>query len=452
MNHAEKLTRRVDAALARTRDELESLVRIPSVSAFPQAAERMRESAEAVAELARTRGLDAEVVELETAAGLRGRPAVLAHRRAAPGQPTVLLYAHHDVQPAGSPDGWLSEPFEPVERDGRLYGRGTADDKAGIMVHLGALAALGGESGLGVTLFVEGEEEVGSPTFKDFLAAYADRLAADVIVVADSNNWKVGVPSLTTSLRGVVTAEFTVRTLDHALHSGMYGGPVLDAVTCAARLVATLHDADGAVAVRGLASYDDATAEYAEEDLRADTGLLDGVRLTGRGSIASRLWTQPSLTVIGMDVTSTAEASNTLIPACTVWLSLRVAPGQDPGEAAQALVRHLEENAPFGARVEASVEETGPAFKAAGDSPAASAGRWALARAWGRPPVDIGVGGSIPFIADLHDAFPEADILVTGVEDPDTRAHSQNESLHLGDWRNAILAEALLLSRLAGQA
>ena len=336
MNHAEKLTRRVDAALARTRDELESLVRIPSVSAFPQAAERMRESAEAVAELARTRGLDAEVVELETAAGLRGRPAVLAHRRAAPGQPTVLLYAHHDVQPAGSPDGWLSEPFEPVERDGRLYGRGTADDKAGIMVHLGALAALGGESGLGVTLFVEGEEEVGSPTFKDFLAAYADRLAADVIVVADSNNWKVGVPSLTTSLRGVVTAEFTVRTLDHALHSGMYGGPVLDAVTCAARLVATLHDADGAVAVRGLASYDDATAEYAEEDLRADTGLLDGVRLTGRGSIASRLWTQPSLTVIGMDVTSTAEASNTLIPACTVRLSLRVAPGQDPGEAAQA--------------------------------------------------------------------------------------------------------------------
>ena len=424
MNHAEKLTRRVDAALARTRDELESLVRIPSVSAFPQAAERMRESAEAVAELARTRGLDAEVVELETAAGLRGRPAVLAHRRAAPGQPPVLLYAHHDVQPAGSPDGWLSEPFEPVERDGRLYGRGTADDKAGIMVHLGALAALGGESGLGVTLFVEGEEEVGSPTFKDFPAAYADRPAA----------------------------EFTVRTLDHALHSGMYGGPVLDAVTCAARLVATLHDADGAVAVRGLASYDDATAEYAEEDLRADTGLLDGVRLTGRGSIASRLWTQPSLTVIGMDVTSTAEASNTLIPACTVRLSLRVAPGQDPGEAAQALVRHLEENAPFGARVEASVEETGPAFKAAGDSPAASAGRWALARAWGRPPVDIGVGGSIPFIADLHDVFPEADILVTGVEDPDTRAHSQNESLHLGDWRNAILAEALLLSRLAGQA
>lgn len=432
--------------------DLVELVSIPSVSASSHDQAQVRRSAEHVADLLRGAGLDAEVLSVEGADGLMGRPAVLAHREGPAGSPRVLLYAHHDVQPAGSPDGWLSEPFEPVERDGRLYGRGTADDKAGIMVHLGALAALGGESGLGVTLFVEGEEEVGSPTFKDFLAAYADRLAADVIVVADSNNWKVGVPSLTTSLRGVVTAEFTVRTLDHALHSGMYGGPVLDAVTCAARLVATLHDADGAVAVRGLASYDDATAEYAEEDLRADTGLLDGVRLTGRGSIASRLWTQPSLTVIGMDVTSTAEASNTLIPACTVRLSLRVAPGQDPGEAAQALVRHLEENAPFGARVEASVEETGPAFKAAGDSPAASAGRWALARAWGRPPVDIGVGGSIPFIADLHDAFPEADILVTGVEDPDTRAHSQNESLHLGDWRNAILAEALLLSRLAGQA
>ena len=432
--------------------DLTDLVAIPSVSASSHDQSQVQRSAEAVAALLRDSGLDAEILSVPAPDGTPGRPAVLAHRAGPQGSPHVLLYSHHDVQPAGSPDGWLSEPFEPVERDGRLYGRGTADDKAGIMVHLGALAALGGESGLGVTLFVEGEEEVGSPTFKDFLAAYADRLAADVIVVADSNNWKVGVPSLTTSLRGVVTAEFTVRTLDHALHSGMYGGPVLDAVTCAARLVATLHDADGAVAVRGLASYDDATAEYAEEDLRADTGLLDGVRLTGRGSIASRLWTQPSLTVIGMDVTSTAEASNTLIPACTVRLSLRVAPGQDPGEAAQALVRHLEENAPFGARVEASVEETGPAFKAAGDSPAASAGRWALARAWGRPPVDIGVGGSIPFIADLHDAFPEADILVTGVEDPDTRAHSQNESLHLGDWRNAILAEALLLSRLAGQA
>ncbi|MDO4888371.1 MAG: dipeptidase [Actinomycetaceae bacterium] len=451
MSDYEHLARRVDTALPKNRSELESLARIPSVSAFPQAAEHMRASAEAVAELARERGLDAEVIELETGA-VRGKPAVLAHRSAAPGKPSVLLYAHHDVQPQGDLRGWLSEPFEPTERDGRLYGRGTADDKAGILVHLAALQAIGDETGIGVTLFVEGEEEIGSPTFHEFLEAYRDRLEADVIVVADSSNWKVGVPSLTTSLRGVTSVTVELTTLDHALHSGMYGGPILDAVTCMARLIATLHDEDGAVAVDGLTSYDDAEVEYREDALRADTGVLDGVELTGRGSIASRLWTQPALSVIGMDVTSVADSSNTLIPSCTARLSLRVAPGQDPREAAQALAGHLEANVPFGARISVTVDELGPSFKSSGDTPATTAARWALEQAWGAEPVDIGIGGSIPFIADLQEVFPEAEILVTGIEDPDTRAHSQNESLHLGGWRNAILAEALLLSRLADDA
>ena len=222
---------------------MESLVRIPSVSAYPENADRMRASAERVAELARLRGLEAEVIELATPNGLVGRPAILAHRQAAPGKPTVLLYAHHDVQPEGTLEGWDQEdPFEPVERDGRLFGRGSADDKAGIMVHLGALAALGDDAGIGVTLFVEGEEEVGSPTFHHFLETYRDRLKSDVIVVADSNNWKVGVPSLTTSLRGVAQVTVTLRMLDHALHSGMYGGPILDAATAMCRLIATCHD------------------------------------------------------------------------------------------------------------------------------------------------------------------------------------------------------------------
>lgn len=453
MSATEKISRRVDDALAMTRSELESLVRIPSVSAYPKNEPDMVRSAERVAELARMRGLEAEVIQVTTPEGLVGRPAILAHRDAAPGKPTVLLYAHHDVQPQGNLEGWdQDDPFEPVERNGRLYGRGTADDKAGIMVHMGALAALGEESGVGITLFVEGEEEVGSPTFHHFLETYRDRLTADVIVVADSNNWKVGTPSLTTSLRGVTQVTVTLRTLDHALHSGMYGGPVLDAATAMARLIATLHDAEGSVAVDGLVSYDDATAVYSEEELRADTGLLDGVEIVGRGSIASRLWTQPSITLIGMDMTSCADASNTLIPACKARLSLRVAPGQDPREAAAALVAHLEKNAPFGAHLEILVEEAGPAFKAGGDTPATVAARWALAEAWGTESVDIGVGGSIPFIADLAEVFPEAEILVTGVEDPDTRAHSQNESLALGDWRNAIVAEALLIDRLDNQA
>lgn len=450
MTRLEDLAARVDAQMPAIRTELENLVRIPSVSAASFDQSRVRESAEAVAALARNRGLEAEVIQLTTPSGLVGRPAVLAHHEAPAGQPTVLLYGHHDVQPEGAREGWLSEPFEPEERNGRLYGRGTADDKAGVMVHMGAISALADDLNVGVTLFIEGEEESGSPTFHDFLETYKDRLEADVIVVADSNNWKVGTPSLTTSLRGVVALSVTVECLDHALHSGAYGGPVLDAVTLMSRLVATLHNPDGSVAVEGLVSYDDATANYTEADLRADMGVLDGVELAGTGTIASRLWTQPAIAVIGMDVTSLEKASNTLIPACTARLSMRIAPGQNPAEAAEALSRHLKAFAPFGARVTTTIEEAGPSFKASGDTPATKAARWALEAAWGNESVDIGVGGSIPFISDLGAVFPEAEILVTGVEDPDTRAHSQNESLHLGDWRNAILAEAALLARLGG--
>ncbi len=446
----DELTQRVDAHLPSTRAELEDLVRIPSISAasFDQA--HVRKSAEAVAHLARKRGLQAEVIQVQTADGRVGRPAVLAHKEGSAGAPTVLLYGHHDVQPDGDHATWNTEPFEPVEVEGRLYGRGTADDKAGVMVHMGAIAALGEELGVGITLFIEGEEEVGSPTFHTFLEEYRDRLDADVIVVADSNNWQVGTPSLTTSLRGVVTASVRVDVLDHALHSGAYGGPVLDAVTLSARLIATLHDEDGAVAVAGLTSYDDAKADYMEEVLRHDAGVLEGVQLAGRGSIASRLWTQPTLTVIGMDVTGLEEASNTLIPSCTTRLSMRIAPGQDPREAASLLTEHLESHAPFGAKVRVKIEETGPSFQGDEKNEASQIAMWALKQAWGTDPVNIGVGGSIPFISDLAEVFPKAQILVTGVEDPDTRAHSQNESLHLGDWRNAILAEAALLARLGG--
>ena len=451
MTTFEHIASTVDAQLPTHRSQLEDLVRIPSVSAdsFDQA--QVRRSAEAVAELARARGLDTEVIQLHTASGKVGRPAVLAHRPASSGKPTILLYAHHDVQPEGDPAGWDSEPFEPVERNGRLFGRGAGDDKAGVMVHMAALAALGESTGVGVTLFIEGEEEVGSPTFHDFLETYKDRLAADVIVVADSNNWKVGTPSLTTSLRGVTSLSVRLDVLDHALHSGAYGGPILDAVTLMSRLIATLHNPDGSVAVAGLTSYDDAEAEYLEADLRADAGVLEGIELAGNGSIASRLWTKPAISVIGMDVTSVAKSSNTLIPSCTAQISMRVAPGQAPLEAAEALRAHLEANAPFGAHVSVAVEEAGPAFKAGGDTPATIAARWALEKAWGTESVDIGVGGSIPFIADLHEVFPAAEILVTGVEDPDTRAHSQNESLHLADWRNAIVAEAALIARLGNE-
>ncbi len=446
----EDLTTRTAAEFPRIRSDLESLVRIPSVSAPAFDPQHLEDSAAAVAQLFRDAGLpEVEVVRVTGPDGRPGAPAVLAHRPAPAGAPTVLLYAHHDVQPPGDPAGWTSPPFEPTERDGRLYGRGAADDKAGIMAHVGALRVLGDELGVGVTVFSEGEEEIGSPTFRTFLETYRDRLAADVIVVADSSNWKVGVPGLTTSLRGLVDCTVELAVLDHAVHSGMFGGPVLDALTLMSRLVATLHDDAGDVAVPGLVTTDHADVDYPEADFRADAGVLDGVRLAGTGPLAARLWTRPAISVIGLDATSVDHASNTVIPAARAKLSMRIAPGQDPAAAERALHDHLVANAPFGARVTVTPGETGQAFQAPEDSAAMQAARWAFTTAWGTEPVDLGVGGSIPFIADLAEVYPQAAILVTGVEDPDSRAHSENESVHLGELEKVVLAEALLLARLA---
>lgn len=449
----ERLRERTAREFARVRGDLEALVRIPSVSNadFDQA--HVAASAAAVGDLLRGAGFDdVRILTAQRSDGRPGAPAVVARRPAPAGAPTVLLYAHHDVQPPGDDATWSSPAFEPVERDGRLYGRGAADDKAGVVAHVGALRVLADELAVGVTVFVEGEEEVGSPTFTDFLHTYRDELAADVIVVADSSNWRVGVPGLTTSLRGLVDVEVEVAVLDHAIHSGMFGGAILDAPTLLARLIATLHDDAGDVAVAGLVSAPDPTVDYDEQAFRADSGVLDGVRLAGTGPLTARLWTRPAIAVIGFDAPSVARASNTITPRATARLSMRIAPGQDPVAAHSALRAHLEAHAPFGARVTVSDGELGKAFQAPTDSPAMAAARWAFTLAWGTHPVDIGVGGSIPFVADLLEVYPDAAILVTGVEDPDSRAHGSDESVDLSDLERVVLAEALLLDRLGRRA
>ncbi|BCW48560.1 hypothetical protein StoSoilB13_09020 [Arthrobacter sp. StoSoilB13] len=320
------------------------------------------------------------------------------------------------------------------------------------MAHLAAYAAatkvLGDDFGLGVTLFFEGEEEAGSPTFRTFLEEHRELLRSDVIVVADSSNWKVGIPALTTSLRGLVDGTFEVRVLEHAVHSGMYGGPVLDAPTLLSRLIATLHDHEGNVAVAGLVGNDNVAVDLTEAEYRADASVLDGVKLAGSGTIGSRLWTKPALSIIGMDVPAVAVASNTLIPSARAKFSMRLAPGQDPDAAMEALKSHVESHAPFGAEVTFTPGERGNAFSTDTSSAAARVALWALGEAWGVQPVEMGIGGSIPFIADLTEMYPDVQILVTGVEDPDSRAHSANESLHIGDFRNAVLAESLMLARL----
>jgi acetylornithine deacetylase/succinyl-diaminopimelate desuccinylase-like protein len=437
---------RVRGLMPGVRADLEALVRIPSVSAPAFDQQQVEASAALVAHLLRGAGLpDVEVLRVAD-----GAPAVVGRRPAPRGAPTVLLYAHHDVQPPGDPELWDTPAFVPTERSGRLYGRGASDDKAGIAAHVAALRALGDDLGVGVTAFVEGEEEIGSPTFTRFLAAHRDRLAADVIVVADSGNWRLGVPALTTSLRGIVDGVVTVRVLDHAVHSGMYGGAVPDAMTATVKLLGTLWDDAGDVTVPGLVRAEADDVGYDEALLRSDAGVLDGVRLIGSGRLESRLWTHPALTVTGIDAPSLATASNTLLPSVSVKFSLRIPPGQDPLGAFAALRDHVVANAPWGARVEVTPGEAGRPWAGRLDGPVYDVARWALEQAWGRRPVNMGIGGSIPFVAEFGEVYPEATVLLTGVEDPDTRAHGTNESVHLGELERACLAETLLLAALAG--
>jgi acetylornithine deacetylase/succinyl-diaminopimelate desuccinylase-like protein len=440
------LKARVTALMPAVREDLEALVRIPSVSldAFDQ--QHVDDSADAVATLLRAEGLDVEIVREG------GRPAVIGHRDGPPGSPTITLYAHHDVQPPGDAALWDSPPFEPTERGGRLYGRGAADDKAGVMAHIAALRAFPDGPPVGVTVFVEGEEEIGSDSLLTILERHSEKLRADAIVLADSGNWDIGEPALTVTLRGLVRVVVTITTLDHGVHSGQFGGAVPDAITALIRLIATLHDADGNVAVEGLRSGQAAHLEYSEERLRLESGLLDDVDTIGTGSILTRLWNKPALTTIGFNAPTVEHSSNTLVASASAKLSMRIAPDEDTQEAFALLKAHLEKNVPWGARMEITLDDEGPGFDAHPVGPIYDQTRAAFTDAWGVEPVDIGAGGSIPFVARFADVFPDAAILVTGVEDPDGRAHGANESLHLGEFERVCQAEALLLARLGAMA
>ncbi|MGY4772627.1 M20/M25/M40 family metallo-hydrolase [Kribbella sp. CWNU-51] len=441
------LSAAIDRVLPSARADLEDLIRIPSVSYEPARAADVQRSAAATAALFEAEGFTVKIVRVND-----GAPAVIAKKAAPAGKPTVLLYAHHDVQPTGPVEQWTSDPFEPTERGDRLYGRGAADDKAGIAAHLAAVRAFGNDLPVGVTVFVEGEEEIGSPTLLQLLDEYSDELAADAIVIADSGNWDVGRPALTVSLRGLVEAYVEVRTLDHAVHSGLFGGPIPDALSTLCRLLATLHDEKGDVAVDGLHASRAADVEYPEDRLRAESSVLESVRLTGSGSLVDRLWTRPSIAVLGIDAPSVAEASNTLVPVARAKVSLRVAPGDDATKASAALKEHLESHASWGAQVTVTEGQTGQPCSVNARGAGYEAARSAFKTAWGVEPIDMGMGGSIPFIAEFQQTFPQASILVTGVEDPDTRAHGIDEGLHLAEFAKVCLAEALLLQNLADQA
>lgn len=448
----------------RVRSSLEDLVVIPSVSATGHDPALVRRSAQATAKLLQRSGLeDTELIEVDGA-----HPYVYGAWLGAGGEsPSILLYAHHDVQPVNTPDRWTSPPFKPTIRDGRLYGRGTADDKAGILVHAAAIEAwlnARGHLPANVKVLIEGEEEIGSPHLPAFLHAHADRLRADVIVVTDVANWKVGVPALTHSLRGLAEVFVTVSALQQPLHSGMWGGAVPDALTGLLKALASLTDDRGRVAVPTL--FDDVRApspqerahfEALEADfelLRAETGMLAGVEWIGDPDVPllERIWMQPSVSTIGLDVPSLRDASNQLIARARAKVSIRLAPGQDPHRVVRAVSDHLRAHVPWGLHVETEPGVATAAWVTEPSGPAFDAAEEALRAAFGTDPVHLGCGGTIPFVGPLSEAFGGVPCLLTGIEDPATNAHGEDESLHLGDFVRACLAEAFLFHELAQRA
>ena len=425
--------------------DLHRLISIPSISSMPEHDADVAACADAVSGLFRDLGAS-EVKLLDGG----GKPAVWANFPGPEGTPTVLLYAHYDVQPTGDTDAWTSPAFEPTERDGRLYARGSADDKGGVALHVAALRVFDGKPPVGVKVFIEGEEEVGSPTMPTLLDRYRDELAADVYVVADSVNWEVGKPSLTTSLRGVADCQVTVSTLAEGLHSGQFGGVVPDALTALCRLLATLHDDAGNVAIEGLVTGTAPDLDYPEDRLLEETGLLEGVSQIGDGSVVERMWFKPAASVLAIDATPVAKASNTLIPSARAKVSVRLVPGQDPAAAAKALEEHLRRNAPWGAHVDVVAGQCGAPGRITLEGERAEAAKTAFREAFGVDAVEIGCGGSIPIVAEFADRNPDALVLVTAVTDPNSRMHGIDESLDLGDFAKAALAETLLLNNLAG--
>jgi acetylornithine deacetylase/succinyl-diaminopimelate desuccinylase-like protein len=429
--------------------QLGEMVKIPGIAWEAFDANNLERSAELVAEYFTELNFF-DWVQIRRAPkpnGEMGSPAVVARRAGKPNRPHVLLYAHHDVQPPGDSALWETDPFTATLKGDRLFGRGVSDDKSGIITHLYAIRALqqlADQVEIGVSIFIEGEEEAGSDSFENFLAENREDLAADLIIVADSANWSTEIPALTTSLRGVVSQVFTVRTLDHAVHSGMFGGPLPDAMTAMVKVLASLTDEAGDVAIEGLRSTKCDDLPLSQAEFAGLAGLLDGVKPMGTKSLVQQTWGEPAVTIIGIDAPSVALSSNTAQPSISAKVSLRIAPDQDPAEASKLLQQHLLANAPFGAHIELGAVEKGPGYLAK-EGWGSTLAHEAFSAAWPQPSVNIGVGGSIPFISTFATLFPNAQIMVTGVEEPDSRAHSPNESQHLPTLKRAMTAEALLL-------
>src|SRR6201991_4562723 len=422
-------------------DDLARLVAIPSISGagFPKPTHAaLGEAYELIAALLRDAGL-----EHVTALELPGTaPAVTGQIPAPPGAPTVLLYSHYDVVPAGEEELWTSPPFAPEVRDGALYGRGSADSKANVISHVGALRAWGGRPPVGIKMIIEGQEEVGGGALTSYPPAAPEAFACDAMVIADMGSVRPGVPTLTVALRGMAMATIEVTTLAGAKHSGQFGGAAPDALLVVLRALASLHDDNGDVAVAGLDRQEWTGESYSDDEFRELAEVLPGLPLQGTGGLGSRVWSGPAITVTGIDVPSVANALNAVSPHARAKLNLRVHPAQDAGEAQAALVRHLEAVRPFGIALEVHAEETGNGFAADTTGPGYEAARTAYSNAWGPPAVNAAGGGSIPLVSALQGAVPKAEVLLVGATDGYSNIHAPDERVLIDELEKATLAEA----------
>ncbi|MFI6778638.1 dipeptidase [Nocardia sp. NPDC050412] len=444
------LRQRVAALMPQAKTDLTQLVSFKSVAdprQFPP--EDCNRTAQWVADAFAGAGL--------TKVGLHETPdgskAVIASRPALDGAPTVLLYCHYDVQPPLDDDAWRTPVWELTEKDGRWYGRGSADCKGNIVMHLTALRALGADLPLGVTLVAEGSEEQGTGGLEQFVEANPDLLRADAILIGDCGNFAIGMPTLTESLRGNVNVVVTIETLAGPMHSGMFGGPAPDALAALIHLLASLRDEYGNTTVAGLPNDQRWTGvQYLADQFRADAGVLGGVELTGNGTVADMLWARPALTVLGIDAPKVVGSAAAIQPAARARLNLRIPPGTDPDQALELLTAHLLSHTPWSAKISVETEGTGAPFRSASGGPARTAMEAALTASYGRATTTQGQGGSIPLCNVFADTYPHAEIMLLGVEEPKCLIHAPNESVDPSEIEHMALAEALFLATYAEHA
>jgi cysteinylglycine-S-conjugate dipeptidase len=441
----------VASLMPRLKEDLARLVAIQSVSewGFPEhTRSALLEAHQTVVELLRSAG-----VERFTSLELEGTAPVITGEIPAPdGAPTVLLYGHYDVVSAGDEELWTSPPYEATERDGAIFGRGTADSKSNILVHVGALRAFGGKPPVTVKILVEGQEEVGSPLEDGYPAEHPEHFRADAILVADGGSIRPGQPSITVSLRGDARITVDVRTLASNKHSGQYGGAAPDALIVLLRALATLWDEHGDVAVDGLRREEWDGETYTEEEFRALAEIVDGLPIVGTGGIGSKIWSGAGITVLGIDCPAVEGAAASVQAHARALINVRIHPEQPAAEAQAAVMRHLEAQKPFGVPLEVTAGSAGDGFSAASSGPAWDAMVAAMSAAWGAETVQIATGGAIPLVKAMSEGVPDAAIFVFGTVDSFANIHGPDERVLLDEWEKAVLAETLFLQEYADRA